>query len=249
MSPTPRFSIITICLNEVDGIEATCQSLISQSLPDREWLVIDGGSTDGTLEVLAKHAAHITRLVSEPDGGIYDAMNKGIAMARGDYLLFMNGGDRFASGNVLARVAQAPRVDLIYGDIRLGSAEGPLWKSPARLERGLLLKRSLPHQASFYQRGLFDRFGLYDTSYRIAGDYEFFARLVETGDISHHHIPEALAIFDPSGMSRDPAYRDLRKRENHRVRMRYFRSYRWTPKAWRQAFREQWRERIARPPA
>lgn len=237
MTPGPLFSIITICRNEVGGIRGTCESIIGQAHQDFEWIVIDGASTDGTIEILNAYAHRITRLVSEPDDGIYQAMNKGVAMAKGAYLIFMNGGDRFADAQALARAAQAPRVELIYGDILWGGPEGPLVRSPGRLEPGILLSRHVPHQASFYQRDLFERFGTYDTGFRIAGDYDLYARLVEIGRVSHHHIAHPLAIFDLGGMSRDPAMRALRKRENHRVRMRYFPRYRRSPKAWRQMIR------------
>lgn len=233
----PFFSIITVCLNEKTGIRRTCESIVGLAHEDYEWIVIDGASTDGTLEILAEFKDSITCMVSEPDLGIYDAMNKGIAKAQGEYLVFMNGGDCFASPEVLTWVKTAPRTDLIYGDIFYDELARHLVKSPNRMNQNHLLKKSVPHQATFYHHSLFERFGNYDTSFRIAGDYDLYVRLLEVEHVSYHHINKPLAVFDLSGISRNKAFRALRKQENHRIRMKYFRRYRWSLKALRQEIR------------
>lgn len=233
----PLFSIITVCLNEGGTIEQTCESIVSQTCENYEWIVIDGASTDASLAVLDQYRHRITHLKSEPDEGIFDAMNKGVAMAKGDYLVFMNGGDQFASEEVLQWVAEMKGPNLIYGDAHHDSLEGPLATYPDELPKGYFLKNTLPHQATYYHRSLFEKYGLYDTSYRIAGDYDLHVRLHEVVGIDHRHIPKPLAIYRLAGISSDPHYRKLRKLENHRVRMRYFTSYRWSPKAWRQSIR------------
>ena len=237
MSNQPKFSVITVCLNEEAGLGATCESVVGQRFKDFEWIVIDGGSTDGTLEILKEYGDSLTHLVSESDGGIYDAMNKGVAKASGEYLVFMNGGDCFASAEVLDRVAAAPRCDLIYGDLYYDEVGDRRVTFPDQFKHGYLLKQMAPHQATFYQRSLFERFGGYDTSFRIAGDYDLFVRLLEKGKVSHHHISEPLAVFVLGGVSGSDRHRALRKRENHQVRMKYFHSYRWSLKAWRETIR------------
>ena len=234
----PLFSIITVCLNENPGIRRTCESIIGLAHEDYEWIVIDGASNDGTLEILGEYKDSITCLVSEPDLGIYDAMNKGIAKAQGEYLIFMNGGDCFASPEVLTWAAAAPRKDLIYGNIFHDEPERHLVLSPERMNQGYLLKNMVPHQATFYHHTLFERFGKYDTSFRIAGDYDLYVRLLEIGRVSHHHINQPLAVFDLTGISNSEAFRALRKQENHRIRMKYFRRYRWSLKALRQKIRD-----------
>lgn len=232
-----EFSIVTVCLNEHEGIRRTCESVVTLEDKSYEWIVIDGGSTDGTLEILDEYSEQITCLISEEDEGIYDAMNKGIAHARGDYLIFMNGGDAFASKQALRLVSEAPKVDLIYGDLYFEKPGGERALYPDQLTRGYLLKNMVPHQATFYRSELFTQFGTFDTSYRIAADYELFVRLLELGKVSHHHIAEPLAVFDRTGISSDRAFRDLRKRENHRIRKQYFTRYRWSLKALRQEIR------------
>lgn len=230
----PLFSIISICFNEENGIRRTCESVVSQDYRDYEWIVVDGGSTDGTLEILKEFSGSITRMISEPDEGIYDAMNKGIKMASGEYLVFLNGGDFFASDDVLTDVSVAPQKELIYGDIFFDEVGGTLAIYPDVMSEGYLLKKMAPHQATFFRHDLFHRFGNYDRSYKIAADYELYVRLIEVGKVSYHYIARPLSVFDRSGISSGPAHRELRKRENHRVRKQYFRRYRWSLKALRQ---------------
>lgn len=238
MVRSPAFSIITICFNEAAGIRHTCKSIVGQTHADREWIVIDGGSTDGTVDILGEFREHIDCLVSEPDQGIYDAMNKGIAKANGQYLVFMNGGDRFASPDALAWVAAAPPKDLIYGDLIFDRPDGEVATYPDQLCSGSLLTHMVPHQATFYRRSLFERFGQYDTRFRIAADYDLYVRLLEVGKVAHHHIARPIAVFDRSGISNNPQHRRLKKQENHRIRMQYFPAYRWTLKALRQRVRD-----------
>lgn len=237
MTRAPRFSIITICRNEAAQILVTCESILSQSCRDYEWIVIDGASDDGTLDILGEHRASMAVLVSEPDRGIYDAMNKGIAHARGDYLVFMNGGDRFASDQVLDWVSQAPEADLICGDIFIDRIGGNIARAPDELSEAYLMHRTIHHQASFHRRQLFETFGPYDTRYRIRGDYEFFVRVCASGKVSYHHLPRPLAVFSKTGVSSLPEHELTRERENHRARKTHFPKYRWSLKALRRGLR------------
>ena len=234
----PKFSIITICFNEAKNIRRTCESIASQSRKDFEWIVIDGASSDGTLDILEEFQGSIYHLISEVDHGIYDAMNKGIELASGEYLVFMNGGDFFASAKVLEWIHSSPQKDLVYGDIFYDCNNGRIETYPEILSNNYMLKKMLPHQASFYHRQLFEKYGKFDASYKIAGDYDFFARILKTGEVSHYHISKPLAVFDNSGISSSSKQRNCRKEENHRIRMKHFPQYRWTPKAWRQCLRK-----------
>lgn len=219
-----RFSIVTVALNEEESIRTTCESIRAQSCTDFEWIVIDGGSTDGTLDILGEYRDLITHLSSGPDKGIYDAMNKGIDRASGQYLVFMNAGDTFYNSESLARVAEAPEKDILYGDLLCRTADGEtsIWRYPDDLPANYLLDHMLPHQASFFKRDLFDRFGKYDTSYRIAGDYELFVRFLYANGTSSWHVSHIISVFGFDGISSDKKYKRLRQVENHRVRKRYF---------------------------
>lgn len=232
-----KFSIITVCRNEEAAIRGTCESIVSQKYQNFEWVVVDGASTDGTLKILNKYRNEIHHFVSEPDAGIYNAMNKGAAMASGDYLIFMNGGDRFASSDVLDAVAQCPDTDLIVGELEFAD-DGGVRTFPSQLNSGYLRRNMLPHQATFFHRSIFKRFGYFDESFKIAGDYEFFVRIIKKNKVLYHRILKVLAVFSGGGMSSGSYQRALRKHENHRVRWKYFFGYRFSLKAWRQKFRD-----------
>lgn len=237
MITSPTFSIITVCRNEAATIRETCESVCSQSFDDYEWIVIDGVSTDGTLEILQGYDQQIDCLISEPDTGIYNAMNKGAARATGDYLIFMNGGDRFSTTDTLQLASQAPRAQMLYGDVYLGDLNGSIETYPDIVDPGYMLRKMIPHQATFYERKTFEAVGGYDESFRIAADYDLYARLFEVERISHHHIAHPLAVFDVEGISNDRKFRGIRKQENHRIRKKYFSKYRYSLKCLRQEVR------------
>ena len=220
----PKFSIITVCLNEVQSIRKTCESIQAQLFNDFEWIVIDGQSTDGTLDLLSEYASRIHQLVSEPDNGIYDAMNKGIKLAKGAYLLFMNAGDYFYDNVALQAVSQAPDRDVLYGDVLCIDAKGDSFVKtmPNELPRNFLLRNMMPHQASFIKKELFEKYGDYDLAYKIAADFDLFVRFLYQNRATSFHVPEVLAVFKTDGISSTPRYKQLRKKENHLIRKHYF---------------------------
>jgi glycosyltransferase involved in cell wall biosynthesis len=233
----PQFSIVTICRNEVDSIRATCDSICTQTFRDFEWMVVDGGSTDGTLEILKEYEGDIHCLISESDSGIYNAMNKGAVNANGKYLIFMNGGDCFASSDALLSASQAPDAKMLYGDIYLGDRCGNLITYPDYLGADYMLSNRISHQATFYARDVFELAGGYDESFQISADYDLYVRLLKLQKISYYHIPHPIAIFDLKGVSNRGDFRSLKKQENHRVRKKYFKKYRQSWKCWRQEIR------------
>lgn len=118
MIEKPLVTVITVCYNAVSLIEKTICSVLAQQYEHIEYIVVDGGSTDGTIEIIRKYEAHISHWITEQDEGIYDAMNKGVTMATGEWCIFLNAGDTFAADDVLNRVFQVPReADVIYGDV------------------------------------------------------------------------------------------------------------------------------------
>jgi putative colanic acid biosynthesis glycosyltransferase len=177
-----KFSIVTVVLNNRDGLERTAKSVVAQRDAEYEWIVIDGGSTDGTLDVINAYRGSIAYWHSESDGGIYDAMNKGLARASADYVVFLNSGDFFAGGGSLNVVAQAvahlPRLPAMI----LGGAiyEYPygrrLIREPRTVEKYIRHSNPASHQATFFYRSLHQQIP-YDTTYRIAGDYDCICRV------------------------------------------------------------------------
>ena len=152
-----KISVVTVCYNAVDQIEETIKSVVGQTYPDIEYIVIDGGSTDGTTDIIRKYSDKISYWISEPDNGIYDAMNKGILVATGDYINFMNAGDYFSSVNAISDVAKQINAtnDIIYGDSTMIDYKGRRRISAADTNVNLLKKRPIyRHNASFTRTSL-----------------------------------------------------------------------------------------------
>jgi len=196
-----KFSIITVTLNNISGLKRTYTSLRAQSCRDFEWIVIDGNSDDGTDTLLQTLGA---QWISEKDGGIYDAMNKGIKRSRGKYILFLNAGDALTAPDTLEMIAtltdQNPA--LIYGD----SYEDKNYK-PARSHEQIVLGLFTHHQAIFYNRKKLGELR-YNTNFKIAADYDFTARaLQQNGAAAALFCPIPVCIFESGGLSQQNAAR------------------------------------------
>lgn len=207
-----KLSIITVNLNNKDGLQKTIDSVISQTFKDFEWIVIDGGSTDGSKELIEKYSDHISYWVSEPDKGVYNAMNKGIKASKGEYLLFLNSGDYLFSTNVLSTVFNKEYdEDLIFGyvarniDGNIQNLTGFLHKDNISLID--LYYQTIPHQGSFFKTSLFERFGLYNENLKIVADREFYIKTIIYGNVSVKFLPITVSYFDDGGISStSPSY-------------------------------------------
>jgi len=216
-----QFSIITICYNEGNRIEKTLQSIFSQTFLDYESIVIDGGSTDGTVDIIKKYLDRITYFVSEKDNGRYDAMNKGIMVSNGEYLLFLNGGDYFASKTVLQDVVNF-RLDtpIIYGNIITRKGNIDKIKNTNRIigKPFAFYKKTFPHPGTFIKKGLFDQYGLYNTTYTISSDNDFFKRVI-INNVKCKHIPVIISVFYKDGISCSPLTKEIQKKENRQIQI------------------------------
>lgn len=176
-----KYSIITINYNNKKGLRKTIESVIYQTYRDFEYIVIDGGSTDGSADVLKEYDAQIDYWVSEPDKGIYNAMNKGIVVAKGEYLNFMNSGDCFYDNNILQKVAaENINTDMIIGrDYWYNPKTGKDFATilPPRLDMFTFYKGSLPHQSTFFNRKLFSQYK-YDEELKLASDWKFYIQAI-----------------------------------------------------------------------
>ncbi len=200
-----KLSIITVNLNNLEGLKKTYDSVVCQTFTDYEWLVIDGGSTDGSREFIEQHQDKFAYWCSEPDKGIYNAMNKGIVRAKGEYLNFMNSGDCFASNDTLIRVLVNERnEDIIYGYMALGHITGPLLANATREKIFWydLFPSTLPHQASFIRKKLFDIVGFYDEDLKVVSDSRWFAMAILNYGATYKFLPIIIAIFENGGISR-----------------------------------------------
>lgn len=204
-----RVSVVTAVYNRRETIAQALDSVLSQTYPAVESVVVDGASTDGTLDILEDYRSRLGVFVSEPDGGIYDALNKGIRLSTGDVVGFLHADDLFADDGVLATIAQRfqdPAVDAVYGDLVYVDAADVskvvrLWTAgvfdPTRLRQGWMP----PHPTLYVRRSVYERLGGFDTRYRIAADYDSVVRFFGAGGIRPAYIPKLLIRMRVGGVS------------------------------------------------
>lgn len=210
-----KFSVVTVCFNAADCLEDTIKSVVGQTHPAVEYIVVDGGSTDGSADIIRRYASRLHWWCSEPDGGIYDAMNKALGHCTGRYVCFMNAGDRFASPAVLAQVAAtAPSATVLYGNTILTDSERGTRQlaKPRRLDvmpyAGVFCHQSALIDVAYHQKHP------YDTEYRSMADYDFF-RTAYLNGCSFVYIDTTVSEIDNGkGMSKNI---DLNYREKARI--------------------------------
>jgi len=220
-----KISVVTVCLNEVKLIEKTLTSVINQTFKDFEYIVIDGGSTDGTLDIIEKYKDKIDKFVSEKDDGIYDAMNKGIKLAEGEYLIFINGGDYLVNEKVFERVFESkPTEDIIYGDGLLLFSNGFIMgkKFPKKISKFFMFYDTLPHQDTLSKKYLFKKTNGFDTELKIAADYNFFLNAIFKIKATYHYIPIAMVVNNLEGISNQKQYKLKKQNERYISFSKYF---------------------------
>lgn len=218
-----KLSIITVNLNNNEGLSKTLASVANQTCQDFEYIVVDGASTDGSVEII-QQTSFIDRWISEKDTGVYDAMNKGIALATGEYLLFLNSGDLLFNEGVLEKaIPKLTGEAIIYGNLQQA------WENtekihyfPAELTFGHFIKETIGHLSTFIRKDLFEKYGLYDTEYRIVADWAFFTKVIIKENVSVKQIPDVVGTFDMSGMSSIPTNFDRINRERRQFLLKYF---------------------------
>jgi len=204
-----KISIITVCYNSAKTIQETLQSVTSQRYPHVEYILIDGGSNDGTQGVIESFGEQVDVFTCEPDKGIYDAMNKGIARATGDVIGLLNADDLYAHADVLTKVAEAfaeQPLDACYGDLIYFASDTPdkvlrYWRSNA-FKPGLFAKGWCPaHPTFFVRRNLYDRYGHFDISFKGGNDVELMMRFLEKHHITTRYLPEVMVKMRLGGVS------------------------------------------------
>lgn len=198
-------TVITVNFNNIAGLEKTMASVLPQLNQCIDYVVIDGGSTDGSDEIIRKHADRLHYWCSEPDGGIYQGMNKGVRHSDGRYLLFINSGDELLPG-VLQQIVpllEREEADIIYGDLYFDYHNDggiKLEKYPDRITLSFLAKKSLPHPGSFIRRTLLQETP-YNEQLHIVADWEFFVNSIIHRSVSTFHTPLVISRFDVGGVS------------------------------------------------
>jgi glycosyltransferase involved in cell wall biosynthesis len=204
-----KVSIITATYNSAETIQDTLTCIQNQTYPNIEHIIVDGNSTDETLQIIRANGNRVSKLISEPDSGLYDAMNKGIAMATGDIVGILNSDDFYQHDRVIERVVQTLQeegTDTVYGDLQYVDAENTnkvirYWKAGSFKRRRFRFGWMLPHPTFFIRRELYDQYGSFNLDLRIAADYEFMIRLLYSNKVSASYIPEVLVRMRTGGNS------------------------------------------------
>lgn len=198
-----KYSIITINYNNADGLRQTIKSVVSQTSIDYEYVIIDGGSTDGSVDIIKEYENKISYWVSEKDGGIYNAMNKGVNVAHGEYLIFMNSGDVFYSDSVLSDVLlRIQDEDIIIGNALASDTHSIISPPPinGKLTMYHLYSGAIPHQGTFVKLALQHKHP-FDEKLRISADWKFFLQSIIFDNCSVKYINVNVAIYDMTGLS------------------------------------------------
>lgn len=217
-----KLSIITINLNNCEGLKKTMESVFAQTFKDFEYIVIDGASTDGSRELIEQYADYFAYWVSEPDTGIYNAMNKGLVKAKGEYVLMLNSGDWLANENVLeAMASHLDGTDIVQGNVMVPQKDK--WLKSCGCGKSELTFRDVYngdflHQASFVRKALHDQYGLYDETWRIAGDTVFFLKTLGFGNATFEYVDVTVSYAEPWGISSSttPHWKRIHQEEDER---------------------------------
>lgn len=198
-----KLSIVTICYNSLK-VKETCESIVNQTWQNFEWIVIDGGSEQSTINILGEYKNRINIFVSEKDNGIYDAINKGIIKASGEWINFMNAGDSFASNDILQKVFEDESLstaEIVYGDFNyVTEEETHNYTTPNKLSVPFLCLYCLNHQSTFFKSDLFKQFGLYNLDYKLLSDCEKNIIFFLNG-CKFKHLNLTIANYDAYGIS------------------------------------------------
>lgn len=201
-----KISILTVNLNNLSGLKKTVESVLSQTFKDFEFIIIDGDSLDGSKAYINEVSHQLTKWISEPDKGIYNAMNKGIRMATGDYICFLNSGDVFFENNTLEKVNHKinGNKDIYYGDVMWNQAKRRrVIPAPDKLSFPFLLIHNINHQSCFIRRTLFDEIFYYNENFHIISDWEFLIYAVCKKEVPTQHLNLTICEYDAHGISSD----------------------------------------------
>lgn len=224
-----KIAIITINFNDKEGFKKTINSIINQTCKDFEFIIIDGGSTDGSKEVIEQYQDKIDYWVSEPDRGVYSAQNKGIKAATGEFVIFMNSGDTFVDNSVLSNVAVnlSYEFDIYYGNNFKVKANGSkrLKTYPNKLDFSFFYSSSLNHQSTFIRKSLFEKYFYYNEDYKISSDWEFFIYTICKENVPYKYLDINICNYDYTGMSSSGKFEEILLKERNEVLKKYFAAF------------------------
>ena len=234
-----KISIITVCYNSEKTIRKTIESVLNQNHIDIEYIIIDGGSIDNTLNIVYQYQKYINKIISEPDNGLYDAINKGILLATGEIVGLLNSDDVFINNDVVSDIVENfelnDNVDSIIGDVSFINNKGKKHRkysargwNPLKFSWGIMP----PHPTFYCKRKYFFQFGLYRTDFKIAADYELMIRFLLVNKITYKYIPKVLVIMNLGGVSTKNLFSKIKINQEvlfacrlNKVKTNYFKIY------------------------
>lgn len=220
-----KFSIITVNYNDATGLEKTIKSVLSQTYAHFDFVIIDGGSSDNSKAIIEQYQDKISYWVSEKDSGVFNAMNKGIRAAKGEFVIFMNAGDIFYDANVLQKAdpVVTDEFAIYYGNnVKKGPTSERLKTYPEKLHFSFFYSSSINHQSTFIKKSLFDDYFYYNEDYKIASDWEFFIYTICHQNVPYKYLNQTIAIYDFTGISSNPKSSELFKKEKLTTIRKYF---------------------------
>lgn len=218
-----KISIITVCKNSLPGLMQTYESVVKQTHPEREFIIVDALSDDGTNEFVNARKNEIDTYIYEKDDGIYDAMNKGIAAASGDYIVFLNAGDLFFHENVISLFVRNCKSEMfIYGQaIVLNRKTGKTSiKTHSNIDKVYFSHYTICHQSVFFKREVFSRYGGFNLNYKICSDYDWICRFFVKSNETTRYLAFPLCVYDAGGVSKQNS--GIRKSEKLEIRKKYY---------------------------
>ncbi len=220
-----KISVITVSFNNKNELEKTIQSVVNQSYKNIEYIIFDGGSSDGSKEILEKYSDKISFWASEKDNGIFNAMNKGIVKSSGEFIIFLNSGDTFYENTTLENAVKSfdTTHQIYYGNvIRIRKDRESFRTYPEVLDFSYFYNGSLCHQATFIKRQLFFDYFLYNENYKIAADWEFFIYTICKENIPYKYINQTICYYDFNGISSTGKYAEIHQQEKNETLQKYF---------------------------
>ncbi|WP_193768996.1 glycosyltransferase family 2 protein [Metasolibacillus meyeri] len=228
MSNGPKISIITACYNAEKTIEQTIQSVINQTYDNIEYIIVDGASTDGTMQIVKKYEEQIDIIISESDEGIYDAFNKGIKVSTGDFINFMNADDYFSTESIVQEVAnhlyEKPNTLMLHGDVKAFDEFTGHWhyRGEPLIYKDFEAGKMCPHQSVFAHRKLFEEFGFFDINYKILADIDFTIKCFQKYGERIDYVPIEIALFRLGGISNALSHERKMHTEHALIRFKHF---------------------------
>jgi glycosyltransferase involved in cell wall biosynthesis len=215
-------SVITINLNDKTGLQSTIDSVKTQNCSQAEHIIIDGGSTDGSVELIKNNSSLFSRWISEKDNGVYDAQNKGIKVASGEYLIFLNSGDTFYSSSVLNSFlvfSKERKAGIIYGNSNVIKADAGFEElvSPNEITLNFWYRKTINHQAVFFRKDVFERYGFYDTSYKFSADLDILLKVFKKEPETFLHFDHVVCNYHEVGLSAKPENYDALISEKEKI--------------------------------